>query len=105
MGEPFGSEPGYVHPVVVVQNDIANKSQIGTVLACQLTTTIKLKDSPGNVLLAPGEGSLRELSVVNVSMMITLDKKRLRRKIGSLDMYRMQEIIEGIRLMVDLRTL
>ena len=105
LGEPFGSEPGYVHPVVVIQNDVVNKSRIGTVLACQLTTTIKLKNSPGNVLLVPGEANLPELSVVNVSHMITLDKERLRRKIGSLDMYRIREVIEGVRLLIDPRSL
>ena len=82
---------------------MVNKSRISTVLACQLTTTLRLKNAPGNVLLTPGEGNLRELSVVNVSLMITLDKNRLQLKIGSLDMYRMQEIIEGVRLLIEPR--
>lgn len=105
LGEPFGSEPGYFHPVVVVQNDLFNKSRIKTVLACQLSTTLKLKDSPDNVLLFPGEGNLREPSVVNVSQVITLDKERLQRKLGSLHMDRVKEIGDGLRLLIETRGL
>lgn len=103
LGDPLGSEPGYIHPVVIVQNNVVNKSRIKTVLACQLSTTLKLKNSPGNVLLVPGEGNIREQSVVNVSQIITLDKRELHRKIGSLYPDRVREIIDGVRFLLEPR--
>jgi mRNA interferase MazF len=105
LGEPVGSEPGYVHPVVIIQNNVTNKSRIKTVLACPLSTTLKLKNSPGNVLLIPGEANLREQSVVNVSQIITLDKRDLHSKIGSLHPDRVRQIIEGVNILIEPRNL
>ncbi|MFM6438342.1 MAG: type II toxin-antitoxin system PemK/MazF family toxin, partial [Microcystis panniformis] len=41
LGEPQGSEPAYLRPCVVVQNDALNQSQIGTVIVCPLTTNLR----------------------------------------------------------------
>ena len=41
LGEPQGSEPAYLPPCVVVQNDALNQSQIGTVIVCPLTTNLR----------------------------------------------------------------
>ena len=38
LGQPIGSEPAYLRPCVVVQNNILNQSKIGTVIVCALTT-------------------------------------------------------------------
>ncbi|MBI5199486.1 MAG: type II toxin-antitoxin system PemK/MazF family toxin, partial [Nitrospirae bacterium] len=35
---PKGSEPGYRHPYIVIQNNIFNKSRINTVVVCALTS-------------------------------------------------------------------
>ncbi len=40
LGKPQGSEPAYLRPCVVVQNDALNQSQIGTVIVCALTTNL-----------------------------------------------------------------
>jgi mRNA interferase MazF len=50
LEEPKGSEPGYRHPHVVVQNNLFNRSKIGTVVVCALTSN-KRANTPGNVLL------------------------------------------------------
>ena len=36
LGEPIGSEPAYIRPYVVIQNDLLNSSQIRTVIVCVL---------------------------------------------------------------------
>jgi mRNA interferase MazF len=56
LEEPSGSEPGYKHPHVVVQNNVFNRSQIGTVVVCALTSNLKRASAPGNVLLDKNEG-------------------------------------------------
>ncbi len=58
LEEPSGSEPGYRHPHVVLQNNVFNQSRIRTVIVCPLTTNLKRADAPGNVLLDEGEGGL-----------------------------------------------
>ena len=105
LGEPIGSGPGFRHPHVVVQNDIFNRSRIRTVVVCALTSNLGRADAPGNVLLDPGEANLLKQSVVNVSQLFTVDKQLLQDKIGSLSSYRMQEILEGIRFLLEPRRL
>ena len=46
LREPSGSEPGYKYPHVVVQNNLFNRSQIGTVLVCALTSNLKRASAP-----------------------------------------------------------
>jgi mRNA interferase MazF len=67
LDEPEGSEPGFKHPHVIVQNNLFNRSKIKTVLVCPLTTNLKRAGAPGNVLLNPKESNLPKESVVNVS--------------------------------------
>ncbi len=87
--------------MVVIQSDDFNRSSIGTVVVCELTSVLKRGDDPGNVLLTPGEGELPEQSVVNVSRIVTLDKGILRNKIGVLDPDRMREVMRGVRLVLE----
>ena len=97
---PLGSEPGYRQPCVVVQNDLLNHTRIGTVIVCALTSHVGRAGFPGNVLLEPGEGSLPRQSVVVASQLITVSKSRLMEKIGTLSRKRVEEIVEGIGLIL-----
>lgn len=103
LGEPEGSEPGYKHPHVIVQNNLFNHSQIKTVLVCPLTSNLKRASSPGNVLLEKKESNLPKQSVVNVSQVFTVDKSQLDEYVGSLSPKRMLEILSGIKLVLDPR--
>jgi len=96
LDRPSGSEPGYTHPFVVIQNNIFNKSQIGTVIVCAITSNLKRAKSPGNILLFPGEADLPKQSVVNISQVYTIDKKDISEKIGTLSPQRVLEILEGM---------
>ena len=105
LEEPTGSEPGYSHPHVVVQNNVFNASKINTVIVSALTSNIKRADAPGNVLLEKGEANLPKQSVVLVSQIFTVDKSQLGEFIGALSERRVQQIIEGIYLMTEIRNL
>lgn len=98
LDEPTGSEPGYRHPHVVIQNDVFNASQIGTVIVCALTSNLRRAASPGNVLLEKGEANLPKPSVVNVTQVQTVDKEMLVEWIGQLSERRVQQILAGLRL-------
>ena len=105
VDEPISSEPGYIHPHVVIQNNLYNQSKIRTVIACVLTSNLKLANLPGNVLLEKGEANLPRASVVNVSQLQTVDKTQLGEYIGTLSSKRVNEILDGISLFLEPRDL
>lgn len=100
LDAPRGSEPGYRHPFVVVQNDSFNRSNIDTVVVCALTSNLRLADAPGNVLIKKGEGSLPKSSVVNISQIMTVNKVDLYQRIGKLPRKRLLEVIDGINVLL-----
>lgn len=102
-GDPEGSAPGYTRPVLVIQNNVFNASKIRTVVVCSLTSSLRLGRARGNITLAPGEGGLPEQSVVNVSQILTLDKRDLRELVGVLDGTRVQEVLGGVNLLLEPR--
>lgn len=103
LGEPAGSEPVYRHPHVVIQNNVFNRSRINTVVVCVITSNFKRAEAPGNVLLEEGEGNLPKQSVVNVSQIFTVDKRELDEKIGVLSLKRIQQILAGVKLVLEPR--
>ena len=103
LEDPIGSEPGYRHPHVVIQNNVFNRSRIRTVVVCALTSNLRRATAPGNVLLEPGEANLPRQSVVNISQIFTVDKSQLGEKIGTLPATRVRDILHGIRLLTEPR--
>jgi mRNA interferase MazF len=105
LGEPTGSEPAYRHPHIVVQNNLFNASQMSTVVVCSLTSNLIRAGSPGNVLLKKGDANLPKKSVVNISQIYTVNKSDLIEKIGSVSSNKMDQIIDGMKLLIEKRTL
>lgn len=101
--EPKGSEPGYRHPHIVIQNNLFNASRINTVVVCSLTSNLKRAKAPGNVLLNEGEANLPKKSVVNISQIFTVNKADLVEKIGQVSDKRITEILDGIKLLAEPR--
>ncbi len=96
LGQPLGSEPAFLRPVVIVQNDLFNSSRIHTVVVCAITSKLHRADAPGNVILEAGEANLPRKSVVNVSQIYTVDREILGEPLGSLSEHRVDEIVEGL---------
>ena len=96
-GGPDGPASGYAHPHVVVQDDLFNHSRVETVVVCALTSNLHRARWPGNVLLEAGEAGLPRQSVVVVSQISSVDKTRLREKIGSLSGARVDQILSSLR--------
>ena len=101
LGTPQASEPGYRRPVVIIQNDAFNRSRISTTVICTLSTALGRADAPGNLLLKTGEGRLPHQSVVLISQIFTVDKTQLAEQIGALSSVRVQQILEGVRLLTE----
>jgi mRNA interferase MazF len=68
-----------------------------SVLPVVLTSNLHRANEPGNVLLEAGEGDLPKQSVVVVSQVSSVDKARLRKRIGSLSDTRVEQVLAGLR--------
>ncbi|WP_246954840.1 type II toxin-antitoxin system PemK/MazF family toxin [Brachybacterium sp. Marseille-Q7125] len=102
FGDPFGSEPGYRRPGVVVSSDRFNASRISTLHIVPLTTSLGWSAAPGNVEIARGTAELPRDCVANVSQTHVVDRRRLDQRIGDLPMEIMSRIDAGLRLVFDL---
>lgn len=102
MGDPRGSEPGYRRPVMVISANQFNASNIQTVLCVILTANLALADAPGNLRVSAKESGLPRDSVVNVSQLVTLDKRFLDEAIGVLPARSLRRIDAGLRLVLAL---
>jgi len=80
----IGSEQGGVRPVLIIQNDIGNKYS-PTVIAAAITSQINKAKLPTHIEIAASEYGLTKDSVILLEQIRTIDKKRLREKIGKLD--------------------
>lgn len=79
-----GSEQGGVRPVLVVQNDVGNKYS-PTIIAAAITSKINKAKMPTHIELSANEYGLNKDSVVLLEQIRTIDKRRLKEKIGKLD--------------------
>ena len=98
LPEPTGSAPGFRRPVVIIQADAFTHSRIRTVIAAAITSNLSLAAAPGNVAVPKRSAGLNRKSVVNVSQIITLDKRFLTEQAGRLPAAKVREIDEGLRL-------
>lgn len=96
LGVPRGSGPGLRRPVVVVSSDDFNGSRLSTIIVAVVTSNTRLAPMPGNVLLPPEVSGLDRASVVNVSQLMTIDRRDLEESIGELPAWAIAEIDAGL---------
>lgn len=104
LPESEGAGPAFRHSHVVIQNNLFNHSRINTTVVCVITSNLRRGAAPGNVTLRKGEASLPKKCVVNVSQLLTVDKSILTERIGSLGQNRIDEILAGLRLLTEPRS-
>ncbi|ODS30403.1 MAG: YdcE protein, chain A [Candidatus Scalindua rubra] len=102
LPNPTGSVPGFRRPLVIVQSNDFNRSRINTIIAIVVTSNLKLARAPENILLSAKSTGLPRNSVANVSQIITVDKSFLTVKVGKLTSKQMQQLEEGLRLVLSL---
>jgi len=103
FGIPFGSEPGFKRPVLIVQDDEFNRSAISTIVIIPFTTNLELAQAPGNVFFESIETGLSKDSVLVVSQITAIDRKRVFEKISRTDKKFFGEIEEGIRIVLGMK--
>ena len=92
-----GSEQGGVRPVLIIQNDIGNKYS-PTVIAAAITSQINKAKMPTHIELSAEEYGLNKDSVILLEQVRTIDKKRLREKIGHLDSRLMAQVNDALNI-------
>lgn len=97
LPEPDGSEPGGRRPVLVIQANAFNKSSIRTVIVAALTTRLERASAPGNVLVTAKQSGLRSDSVINVSQILTVDRRALTEKVGNAPAKILGQVDDGLR--------
>ncbi|NNF06009.1 MAG: type II toxin-antitoxin system PemK/MazF family toxin [Candidatus Eisenbacteria bacterium] len=102
LPNPRGSEPGFRRPVLIVQANAFNASQIRTVIVAAITSNLKLEEAPGNVRLSKRHSKLSKTSVVNVSQLLTIDRCFLVQKACKIPRSAQDLVDSGIRLALDL---
>ena len=100
FGIPFGSEPGFRRPVLIIQNDAFNKSQLNTIVVIPLTTNLILENAPGNLLLEKEESRLSKDSVIVVSQIYAIDRRRLLEHITTINRSTLNEVVSGIKMVL-----
>ncbi len=92
-----GSEQGGVRPVLIIQNDVGNKYS-PTVIATAITSQINKAKMPTHIELDANEYGLSKDSVVLAEQIRTIDKRRLKEKIGHLDDELMTRVNEALEI-------
>jgi len=93
----IGSEQGGIRPVLIVQNDIGNKYS-PTVIASAITSQINKAKLPTHIELSAKDYGLPKDSVILLEQIRTIDKRRLREKIGHLDDELMEKVNDALSI-------
>ncbi len=96
-----GSEQGGVRPVLIVQNDVGNKYS-PTVIAAAITSQQYKTNLPTHIKVDADGCGLQKDSIVLLEQMRTIDKTRLREKMGSLDQGSMNMVDKAISVSLGL---
>ncbi|MDF2949340.1 MAG: mazF [Sedimentibacter sp.] len=97
----IGSEQGGVRPVLIVQNDIGNRYS-PTVIVSAITSQINKAKLPTHIEISSEDFSLPKDSVVLLEQIRTIDKKRLKEKIGRFDKNLMGEVDDCLKISLGL---
>ena len=92
-----GSEQGGIRPVLVVQNDVGNKYS-PTIIVVAITSQINKAKLPTHLELPGDEYGLSKNSVILAEQVRTIDKRRLKEKIGHLDDALMTKIDNALKI-------
>ena len=90
-----GSEQGGVRPVLVIQNDIGNKYS-PTVIVTAITSRLTKSKLPTHIDIFSSDVGLSKNSVILLEQIRTIDKTRLRERLGHLDEAMMQAVNNAI---------
>ena len=96
-----GSEQGGIRPVIVIQNDVGNKYS-PTIIIAAITSQINKAKLPTHIEISSEEYGLNKDSVVLLEQIRTVDKKRLKEKLGHMTDSDMLKVDDALMISVGL---
>jgi mRNA interferase MazF len=103
FGIPLGSESGFRRPVLIVQDDAFNESNIGTIVVVPFSTNLLLAEAPGNVFFGTEATRLPKESVVVTSQIHAVDRTRLIERVWKIGGELLEEVEGGLMTVLGLR--
>ena len=97
-----GSDPTGRRPGLVIQNDILNDSNLNTVIMLAITSTMKFTFPWPRPLPVKLPANIPKKCVINVTQIKSVDKQSIKEKIGTLSKKRMDEVQEGLKLVMNI---
>ena len=101
LNNSLGSEQSGIRPVLIVQNDVGNKFS-NTVIVLPITSKTK-SNIPTHVNIQGIRYGLEKDSVILAEQVRTLDKKRLKQKVGSIDYKTLEKVKNAIEISLGIR--
>ena len=98
-----GSEQGGLRPVLIIQNDVGNKYS-PTVIAAAITSKLSKSKMPTHIDVYADKFGLAKDSVILLEQIRTIDKKRLKEKMGHLDTNIMEQVNTALSVSFGLST-
>jgi len=97
-----GAEKRKIRPCLIIQNDIGNKFSPLTIIAVITSQKEINKKFPTDVWIGKGEGGLEHPSIIQCDQIRTIDKRRIIKKTGAVDISVMKEVDGALRISLDL---
>lgn len=92
-----GSEQGGIRPVLIVQNDVGNRFS-PTVIAAAITSQRDKTKLPTHIQLQADDSGLVRDSIVLLEQIRTIDKRRLKERMGRLDSQSMNQVDQALSI-------
>jgi len=99
---PDGSKPGKRRPVLIIQSNEFNRSNINTIICAAITSNTDLASLPGNLLLEKAVSGLDKTSTVNFSQITTIDKDDLTEQVSMLPKHILEKINGCLKIVLEI---
>lgn len=87
---------------MIIQANPFNDSRIGTVIVAVITSNLALAAAPGNVRVTKSDSGLPQVSIINISQLLTFDRRLLAKRVKLLPTQVVQALNAGLHLVLAL---
>lgn len=103
LPSPRGSEPAKKRPVLIIQGDAFNRSNINTIVCVVITSNQRFACSPANLVLEKSVSKLPATSVANFSQIVTIDKSYFISQVSMVPKTILEKIDECIKTFFEVK--
>lgn len=100
FGDPIGSLPSKVRPVVIMQNDLLGIKDLNTAVVIPFTSNLERAEYEPNVLLSKNETGLLKDSVAVIHLITAVNKFCLGRKVSKLSEENYEKLVQAVHKLI-----